>query len=161
MTKMNAGLPIVKFRNRTPLRRRIAKSETGNRPGFTLIELLLVLVILGVLAVVVVPRFTGRSEQARMTAARTDIASLEVALDAFEVDNGRFPTTEEGLAALVQQPSGLQNWQGPYIRRGVPKDPWGNPYIYRFPGQHNRNGFDLYSMGPDGREGGGDDIVNW
>jgi general secretion pathway protein G len=129
--------------------------------GFTLIELLLVLVILGVLAVVVVPRFTGRSEQARVTAARTDIANLEVALDTFEVDNGRYPSSEEGLGALVQQPSGLENWSGPYIRRGIPNDPWGNPYIYRYPGQQNRNSYDLYSMGPDGQEGGADDITNW
>jgi general secretion pathway protein G len=131
------------------------------RAGFTLIELLLVLVILGVLAVMVVPRFTGRSEQARITAARTDIANLSLALDTFEVDNGRFPTTEEGLAALVQQPSGQTNWNGPYIRGRVPTDPWGNSYIYRYPGQHNHNSFDLYSMGPDGQEGGEDDITNW
>ena len=129
--------------------------------AFTLIELLLVLVILAVLAAVVVPKFTKRSEQARITAARTDIANLEVALDACEVDTGRYPTTQEGLEALVEQPSNLETWRGPYIKRGVPKDPWGKPYVYECPGQHNTTGYDLHSLGPDGQDGGDDDIINW
>jgi general secretion pathway protein G len=128
--------------------------------GFSLIELLLVLVILAVLAALVVPRFTNRTEQARTTAARTDIANLETALNAFEIDTGRFPTTEEGLRALIEAPSGIRDWRGPYITRGVPNDPWGNQYVYRYPGRNNPTGFDLYSLGPDGREGG-DDITNW
>ena len=132
----------------------------SRRAGFTLIELLLVLVILTVLAAVVVPKFTSRSEQARVTAAHTDIANLEVAIDAFEIDNGRFPNSEEGLQALVAQPSSARNWRGPYVKRGVPNDPWGNPYIYRYPGQHNQNGYDLHSLGAVGREGT-DDIDNW
>lgn len=131
------------------------------RHGFTLIELLLVLVILATLAAVVVPRFTQRSEQARITAARTDISRLEVALDAFEVDTGRYPTNEEALGGLINEPSNVRGWMGPYIRRGVPNDPWGNPYVYRYPGRHNQNGYDLYSFGPDGREGTEDDIDNW
>ena len=129
--------------------------------GFTLIELLLVLVILTVLAAVVVPKFTKRSEQARVTAARTDISTLEGSLDAFEVDNGRYPTAEEGLAALVTQPADANNWHGPYIKRGVPKDPWGSPYRYTCPGQHNTTGYDLCSSGPNGQEGDDDDIDNW
>lgn len=129
--------------------------------AFTLIELLLVLVILATLAVLVVPRFTRRSEQARITGARTDIANIEIALDAFEVDCGRFPTTEEGLRALLEQPGGVTGWQGPYLKRGSPKDPWGNPYMYRQPGQHNTSAYDLWSFGPDGQDGGGDDIDNW
>jgi general secretion pathway protein G len=129
--------------------------------GFTLIELLLVMVILSVLAAVVVPKFTRRSEQARITAARTDIANLEVALDAFEIDTGRYPSTQEGLAALVEEPSSIRDWRGPYIKRGVPSDPWGNPYAYGQPGQHNTSGYDLSSHGPDGQRGGGDDIDNW
>ena len=133
----------------------------GRWRGFTLVELLLVLVILAVLAVVVVPKFTGRSQQAKVTAAQTDIANLEVAIDAFEVDCSRYPATQEGVAALVQQPSGLVEWKGPYLKRGVPKDPWRSLYVYRYPGQHNPNGYDLYSLGPDGQEGGGDDIGNW
>jgi general secretion pathway protein G len=131
------------------------------RTGFTLIELLLVLVILAALAAVVVPKFTRRSEQAKITAARTDISNLQVALDAFEVDCGRYPTNEEGLRAIVEQPANATDWRGPYISRGVPKDPWGNPYVYRQPGQHNTTGYDLYSFGPDGQESTADDIDNW
>lgn len=131
------------------------------RRGFTLIELLLVLVILSVLAVVVVPKFTGRSKEAKITAAETDITNLGVALNMFEVDCTRYPTTEEGLEALMAPPADLPDWKGPYLERGVPIDPWRNPYIYRYPGQHNVNGYDIYSFGPDGQEGNGDDIDNW
>lgn len=135
--------------------------KEARRNAFTLIELLLVLVILSVLAAVVVPKFAGRGQQARVTAARSDIASLEVALDAFEIDNGNYPTTEEGLKALVEEPSNATDWRGPYIRRDVPNDPWGNPYIYKSPGDHNEESYDLYSYGPDGKSGGDDDIDNW
>ena len=140
-------------------------SVTPRRPwphqGFTLVELLLVLVILSVLAVVVVPKFSGRSQQARVAAAETDISNLETALGLFEVDCGRFPTTEEGLQALIQQPGDLEGWKGSYLTRpNLPRDHWGNHYVYRCPGQHN-NSYDLYSLGPDGQEGGGDDIDNW
>ena len=128
--------------------------------GFSLIELLLVLVILAVLAGLVVPRFTNRSRQARETAAKADISSMETALNAFEVDCGRFPTSQEGLAALLQQPNDAADWRGPYLSRGLPKDPWGHEYLYRQPGQRNAEGFDIYSLGPDGREGA-DDIGNW
>lgn len=130
------------------------------RRGFTLMELLLVLVILGVLAALVVPKFTNRSQQARETAAQADISNIETAINAFEIDTGRFPSGEEGLAALLQQPASVQAWRGPYLQRGMPKDPWGNPYVYRYPGQMNPSGFDLLSFGPDGREGN-DDIGNW
>jgi len=128
---------------------------------FTLIELLLVLVILATLAAVVVPKFARRSEQARITAARVDIANLEVSLDAFEVDTGHYPASAEGLAALVENPGDVKGWTGPYIRRGVPKDPWSNEYVYVCPGEHNANGFDLHSLGPDGQDGTDDDIDNW
>lgn len=130
-------------------------------PAFTLIELLLVLVILAVLAAVVVPKFTRRSEQARITAATTDLSNTEVALDSFEVDNGRYPTAQEGLAALVTQPAGLTTWKGPYLKRSIGNDPWGNPYVYRCPGVHNAQGYDLNSPGPNGQEGDSDDINNW
>ena len=140
--------------------RRRAPRPAGRAAAFTLIELLLVLVILAVLAAVVVPKFTNRTEQARITAAKTDISMLSTALDTFEVDNGRYPTNEEGLEALVNAPSGATNWKGPYIKRGVPNDPWGRPYIYRYPGTNNSHSYDLYSFGPDGREGN-DDIDNW
>ncbi|MFI5381798.1 MAG: type II secretion system major pseudopilin GspG [Tepidisphaerales bacterium] len=135
-----------------PVRRRRARA-------FTLIELLLVLVILAVLAAVVVPKFTARSEQARQTAAKTDIANLETALDAFEVDCGRYPSNEEGLRALLEPPGNAQSWHGPYVKR-APNDPWGNPYVYRFPGAHNASSYDLFSMGAEGREGP-NNITNW
>jgi len=141
------------MRNARPLRLAVR--------AFTLIELLLVMVILATLAALVVPKFTKRSEQAKVTGARTDIATIELAIDAFEVDCGRFPTNDEGLRALLEQPSSGTGWQGPYLKRGMPKDPWLAPYIYRCPGQHNTSGYDLYSFGPDGQEGGGDDIDNW
>ena len=138
------------------LRRRVRPGAGG----FTLIELLLVLVILSILAAVVIPKFTNKSESARIAAAKTDIANMETAIDSFEVEAGRFPTTEEGLGALVNAPQSVKKWGGPYIKQ-VKSDPWGNPYVYRDPGQYNTSGFDLVSYGPDGREGGGDDIDNW
>jgi general secretion pathway protein G len=130
------------------------------RSAFSLIELLLVMVILVVLAAVVVPKFTGRSEQAREAAAKADISRLGLQLDAFEIDTGRFPNNSEGLAALVTSPGNVQNWRGPYIQGGIPKDPWGNLYQYQYPGTNNPSGYDLFSMGPDGRVGN-DDISNW
>ena len=125
-----------------------------------LIELLLVLVILAVLAAVVVPKFTNRTEQARITAAKTDISMLSTALDTFEVDNGRFPSGDEGLARSCPPRATRRTGSSPYISRGVPNDPWGRPYIYRYPGTNNTHSYDLYSFGPDGREGN-DDIDNW
>lgn len=130
------------------------------RRGFTLMELLLVLVILGVLAALVIPKFTGRSEQARETAAKADIASIKLAINTFEIDNGRYPTTDEGLGALITKPANVSGWRQPYLDGGMPKDPWGNEYQYRYPGQRNPQGFDLWSFGPDGRESE-DDIGNW
>ena len=136
--------------------------DARRHAGFTLIELLLVLVILAVLAVVVVPKFTGRSQQAKEAAAGAGINSISLALDAFEIDCGRYPTNEEGLRALVEQPGDLSDWKGPYLKKShVPVDPWKTPYQYRFPGQHNQRGYDLYSCGPDTQTGGGDDIDNW
>jgi general secretion pathway protein G len=129
--------------------------------AFTLIELMLVLVILAVLAAVVVPKLAGKGQQARITAATTDISNLDTVLDNFEVDTGRYPTSQEGLNALIGAPSGLQGWKGPYLKKAVPNDPWGNPYVYRNPGQHNTEGYDLYSFGPNGQEGDTDDVTNW
>jgi general secretion pathway protein G len=136
------------------------KVGVRHRAGFTLVELLLVLVILGVLAAIVVPKFTGRSEQARVTAARTQISNFAVALDAFEIDNGFYPRGREGLQSLAVQPRDALNWSGPYIET-IPNDPWGNPFIYESPGKNRPHSYDLMSMGPDGRVGGGDDITNW
>lgn len=134
----------------------------GSVSGFTLIELMLVMVIMAVMAAIVLPKFTGRSQQAKITAAKTQIAQLEVALDAFEIDIGRYPTTSEGLRALVEKPaSDAIEWKQPYLKRDIPKDPWGTDYVYRYPGQYNENGYDLYSLGPDRKLGGDDDITNW
>jgi general secretion pathway protein G len=140
----------------------VRRTRAGVRPGFTLIELLLVLVILATLAAIVTPKFTRRSGQARITAARTQISQFEVALEAFEIDIGRYPTTPEGLRALVERPaSEADDWQQPYLKRDIPPDPWGTDYIYRCPGQQNQDGYDLYSYGPDRKLGGDDDITNW
>lgn len=132
--------------------------------GFTLIELMLVIIIIGTLAALVIPRFTGRAEQARITGARADILSnIPLALDLYELDNGNFPTTEQGLNALVTSPTIPplpKNWNGPYLKK-KPIDPWGNQYIYVCPGVHNKEDYDLHSLGKDGVEGGDDDIVNW
>lgn len=129
--------------------------------GFTLVEMLLVLVILATLAAIVIPKFSGRTEQAKITAAKSQISGMEMALDSFEVDTGVYPKGNAGLEALVEPPSGAQNWKGPYMKKGIPLDPWGNPYVYAYPGKNNPSGYDLMSMGPDGRVGGDDDIANW
>ena len=130
------------------------------KQGFTLVELLLVLVILGALAAIVVPKFSGRSEQAKQVSAQTQISAFETALNSFEVDNGFYPQAKDGLGALVAAPSNAQNWRGPYIK-DVPLDPWGAAYVYENPGKNNTSGFDISSLGPDGRAGTDDDITNW
>ena len=130
------------------------------RSAFTLVEMLLVLFILATLAAIVIPKMTGRSQQAKVTAAQSQISSISMALDAFEVDNGFYPKTGQ-LDELTTQPANAPNWKGPYLSKGIPLDPWGNAYTYDYPGKHNPNGFDLLSNGPDGRAGTDDDINNW
>lgn len=133
---------------------------SDRKGGFTLIELLLVLVILGVLAAIVVPKFSGRTEQARKTAATSQLSSFKTALDSYEVDVGSYPQGKNGLNSLVQAPRDGTGWRGPYMEN-IPLDPWGNAYIYDYPGKNNANGYDLSSMGPDARAGTDDDIANW
>ena len=133
--------------------------------GFTLIEIMLVVIILGVLVAMVAPSLFGRSEQAKVAAARADIESnLATALDLYELDNGHYPTTEQGLSALIEKPSSSpepSNWNGPYLKRKkIPLDPWKKEYQYAGPGVHNKDEYDLLSFGPDGVESD-DDIVNW
>jgi general secretion pathway protein G len=131
--------------------------------AFTLVELLLVLVILGTLAAIVLPKFSGTTERARQTQAQTQISTFGTALDAFEVDAGHYPNGANGLLDLIQRPSGVVDWRGPYLKNEseIPNDPWGNPYIYECPGRNNPNGYDLSSMGADGQQGTEDDISNW
>jgi len=146
-------MQTMKIQTRNP------KSEIRNLGrAFTLVELMLVVTIIGILAAIVIPRIAGRSEQARVTAAHADISGgIKTALDAFEVDNGFYP---KSLQDLIQQPSNAKNWHGPYLE-SLPVDPWGNPYVYVYPGRHNPSGYDLYSVGPDGKAGTDDDIGNW
>ncbi len=132
------------------------------KDGFTLIEILLVVVILGALAGMVVPRLSGRSEQAKATIARVDIdANISSALKLFELDNGFFPTTSQGLQALRMKPTSTpipENWNGPYLEK-EPVDPWGRPYQYTYPGSHN-NIYDLFSHGPNVKDEASR-IANW
>ncbi len=128
--------------------------------GFTLVELMLVVVILGVLATMAVVKFSGRAQEAKVQTAKGEIAgAYGTALQLFEIDCGRYPTSEEGLSALKS--SSAKGWKGPYIQNRSFNDPWGNPYQYKTPGSHNTDDYDLYSYGPDGQEGGGDDVTNW
>jgi len=144
---------------------KIQHSQTAaaaSRQGaFTLVEMLLVLVIIGTLAAIVVPKLAGRSEQARVTAAQSQIAAFGTALDVFETDNGYYPRGSEGLNELLVAPRDAQSWKGPYLKTEIPLDPWGNAYVYEYPGKNNANGYDLSSAGPDGRAGTEDDINNW
>jgi general secretion pathway protein G len=130
----------------------------NGRGAFTLIELLLVMVIIAILATILVPRVANRVGQAKITKAQADLSVLKQALNAFNIDNGRFPTTAEGLGALIARPSAdLTHWEKTLDKDTVPMDPWEHPYIYRCPGS-NGDDFDLLSAGPDGQEGTSDDI---
>ncbi len=138
--------------------RKIRKSNKG----FTLIELLIVVIIIGLLASLVAPKFFSKLGASRQKVAKAQIENLASALDEFRLDNGRYPSTAEGLEALREKPPGLKTWAGPYLPKDIPKDPWGHDYVYKCPGEHGD--FDLLSYGRDGEPGGeGEDadIVSW
>ncbi len=130
--------------------------------GFTLIEIMIVVIIIGLLAGLVGPRLFGKLTQAKQKSAKAQIELFGTALDAFRLDIGRYPTTEEGLKALREKPSGLDAWKGPYLPKEIPMDPWGKPYIYKSPGEHGE--YDLFTYGLDGVEGGegeNEDVMSW
>ncbi len=135
----------------------------ARQAGFTLLELLVVLVILGLLAAIAAPRVMSYLGGAKTDAAQIQIENLSTTLDLFRLDVGRYPTEEEGLQALLSPPPGADGWNGPYVRRAdMINDPWGRPYVYRFPGQVHE--FDLYTLGVDNAEGGegeSRDVTNW
>lgn len=132
------------------------------RKGFTLLELLVVMVIIGLLAGYVAPRYFAQVGKSEVKVARAQIDAFDKALEAYRLDVGRYPTTEQGLAALMSAPAGVAKWQGPYLKKAVPLDPWSKPYLYKQPGDHGD--FDILSYGRDGKSGGQDedaDIGNW
>ena len=138
------------------------RPESRGATGFTLLELLVVVVIIGLLASYVGPKYFSQIGKSEVKTAQAQIDALEKSLDQYRLDIGRYPTTEEGMAALITSPGTNPKWQGPYLRKGVPPDPWGNPYQYKAPGQHGE--FDLWSFGKDGQPGGegeAADITNW
>ena len=138
-----------------------ARRLLANQHGFTLIELLVVIIVLGLLVGLVGPRLFGRVGQSKQAAAKAQIELLGAGLDQYRLDVGSYPNTSQGVEALQKNP-GVQNWNGPYLKKAVPKDPWSHPYKYRAPGQHGE--YDLWSEGADGAPGGegeNSDIVSW
>ncbi len=140
---------------------------SGGQSGFTLIEIMVVVVILGVLAAIVVPNIMSRPDQAKVTVANADVKAIASSLEMYRLDNGFYPSTDQGLEALVREPSGNpepRNWNPDGYLKKLPQDPWGNAYQYEQPGTKNITSYDLYSLGADGRVGGDGfnaDIGNW
>lgn len=132
------------------------RPDRRHKGGFTLIEILLVVVIIGILAGIALPKLSGHTRRAEITRARAEIENIGTALAQYEMDMGEFPRS---LQELVTSP-GSDRWNGPYLQKGVPNDPWRRPYVYVYPGQRNPRSYDLYSLGPDGVESA-DDIGNW
>ncbi len=139
------------------------RSRRPREAGFTLVELLVVMVILVLLASLVAPRVVGYLGSSRTKTAKVQIESLSTSLELFKLDSGRYPSEHEGLQALVERPADIRSWNGPYLKKdAVPKDPWGNPFRYRYPGQFLE--FDIFSFGADNQEGGegeDQDVSNW
>ena len=149
------------------MRNRLGRRDAaGRRSGFTLIEILVVIVVIAILATLVAPNIFQNVGNAKQATARSQIEMLGAALDAYRLDNGSYPTTQQGLAALWEKPTidPPPNWRSPYLRKAVPLDPWNRPYVYVFPGEQNPNGYDLISYGFDGVPGGegeNADILSW
>ena len=143
------------------MKRRSLQKRHG---GFTLLEMMVVVIIIGVLAATIIPQFMGTTHDAKVSAAKADVAQLESALERFNLHMDRYPTMDEGLKVLVEAPAGEdKKWRGPYIKLLRP-DPWGNPYQYRIPGVHHATTFDVWSRGADGQDGGegpNADVGNW
>lgn len=143
------------------------KHPLRSRAGFTLIEIMVVIIVLGLLAALVAPNIFQHVGRSKTTTARSQVEMLGAALDAYRLDNDRYPSTQQGLAALREAPTSEPRpraWNGPYLKKDVPADPWGNPYVYRSPGTRGSNPYELLSLGRDGREGGeGEDadVVSW
>ena len=139
------------------------KQKRRRQAGITLIEMLVVVTIIALFAALVAPRMLRKSDTARVTAARAQINSFMTALGTYKLDTGLFPTTEQGLQALRVKPEGVNSWQGPYLPQEIPTDPWGRPYLYKYPGEHGDEP-DVISYGADGQPGGesiNTDIVSW
>jgi len=141
------------------------RRQAGRRrqAGVTLIEMLVVVMIIGLFVALVAPRMLNKADSARVTATRAQINSFMTALGSYKLDTGLFPTTEQGLQALRTQPQGVNQWQGPYLPQDIPVDPWGGPYLYKFPGEHGDEP-DIISLGADGQPGGtgiSADILSW
>ncbi len=139
------------------------KRRNRGRAGITLIEMLVVVTIIALFAALVAPRMFKQSDRAKVTAARAQINSFMTALGSYKLDTGVFPSTEEGLQALRLAPANISQWQGPYLPQEIPVDPWGHPYLYKFPGEHGDEP-DLICYGADGQPGGDGinaDIVSW
>ncbi len=131
--------------------------------GITLIEMLVVVTIIALFAALVVPGMMNKADKARVTAAKAQINSFQTALGSYKLDTGMYPTSEQGLQALRVAPQGVNQWQGPYLPKEVPNDPWGRPYLYKFPGEHGQEP-DIVSLGADGQPGGdgtNEDVVSW
>lgn len=141
---------------------RASTADRARLRGFTLLELLVVMVILGLLAGYVAPKYFAQVGKSEVKVARSQIEALEKALDMYRLETGQLPTTEQGLEALVSRPQTEPKWGGPYLKKAVPRDPWGRSYVFKSPGDHGD--YDLYSLGKDGRPGGDGesaDITNW
>ena len=156
-------ISLKSIRFHRPFDRRVEAPAARRQRGFTLIELLVVMVIIGLLGALVGPRLFRNIGRSRVTAAKTQIAMFQSALGQYKLEVGVFPSTEEGLTALRVRPTSARNWDGPYLQKEIPLDPWSNEYVYRFPGEFGDQP-DIISYGADGREGGEDenaDVVSW